>query len=293
MPIKTTFLNVAFTLQRHSMLQIPFLRARGGGGCFVFNLEQVGGILAPGNTPVWGAVKPIGIAAEEDKVFTISNDWKLIKEGWRERCYLPSWNISRFISGSDSAWAGGRGSRAINYNASCPPQKLRDAPRLVGLSIRSGVDEQSNLSGMSCRFKLFLKEEFISKITEARDGASRPVPAPSGCVSLPGHWPLGASVYSSGKKGFPSGSAGKASTCNAGDTGDSGLIPGSGRSPGEGSGNPLQYSCQKNPMGREAWWATVQRAQRVRHDWPLSTQAQKEEAILPDVPSSLGCLKVF
>ena len=127
MSIKTTFLNVAFTLQRHSMLQIPFLRAGGGGGCFVFNLEQVGGILAPGNTTVWGAVKQIGIAAEEDKVFTISDDWKLIKEGWRERCYLPSWNISRFISGSDSAWAGGRGSRAINYNASCSPQKLRDA----------------------------------------------------------------------------------------------------------------------------------------------------------------------
>ena len=41
---------------------------------------------------------------------------------------------------------------------------------------------------------------------------------------------------------------------NAGDTG---LIPGSGRSPGERSGNPLQYSCLENPMDREAWWATV------------------------------------
>ena len=72
---------MAFTLQRRSMLQTPFLRVGGGGGCFVFNLEQVGGILAPGNTTVWGAVKPIGIPAEEDKVFTITNDWKLIKEG--------------------------------------------------------------------------------------------------------------------------------------------------------------------------------------------------------------------
>ena len=45
----------------------------------------------------------------------------------------------------------------------------------------------------------------------------------------------------------------KESACN----GDPGLIPGSGRSPGEGNGNPLQYSCLGNPMDREAWWATV------------------------------------
>ena len=44
---------------------------------------------------------------------------------------------------------------------------------------------------------------------------------------------------------------------NAGDTGDAGLIPGSGRSPGEGNGNPLQYSCLENPMERGAWWATI------------------------------------
>ena len=44
---------------------------------------------------------------------------------------------------------------------------------------------------------------------------------------------------------------------NAGDTGDIGLIPGSGRSPGGGHGNPLQYSCLENSMDRGAWWATV------------------------------------
>ena len=55
------------------------------------------------------------------------------------------------------------------------------------------------------------------------------------------------------EKGFPDGSAGKESACNAGDTGDVGLIPGSGRSPGEGNGNPLQYSSLKNPMNRGAW----------------------------------------
>ena len=53
---------------------------------------------------------------------------------------------------------------------------------------------------------------------------------------------------------FPGGSEGKASACNAGDPGS---IPGLGRSPGEGKGNPLQYSCLENPMDRGAWQATV------------------------------------
>ena len=44
---------------------------------------------------------------------------------------------------------------------------------------------------------------------------------------------------------------------NAGYVGDTGSIPGSGRSPGGGPGNPLQYSCLENPMDRGAWWATV------------------------------------
>ena len=44
---------------------------------------------------------------------------------------------------------------------------------------------------------------------------------------------------------------------NAGDTGDKGLIPGSGKSPGEENGNALQYSRLENPMDGGAWWATV------------------------------------
>ena len=54
--------------------------------------------------------------------------------------------------------------------------------------------------------------------------------------------------------GFPSGSDGKESACNAGDLG---LIPGLRRSPGGGHSNPLQYSCLENPMERGAWQATV------------------------------------
>ena len=54
--------------------------------------------------------------------------------------------------------------------------------------------------------------------------------------------------------GFPGGSDSKASACDAEDPGS---IPESGRSPGEGNGNPLQYSCLENPMDEGAWWATV------------------------------------
>ena len=54
-------------------------------------------------------------------------------------------------------------------------------------------------------------------------------------------------------KGFLGRSSGKESTCNVGDLGS---IPGSGRSPGEGNGNPFQYSCLENPMDRGAWRAT-------------------------------------
>ena len=70
------------------------------------------------------------------------------------------------------------------------------------------------------------------------------------------HNDLCASLWS-----FPGGSGMKTPPANAGDTG---LIPGWGRSPGGGNGNLLQYSCLENPMDRGAWWATVH---RVRHDW--------------------------
>ena len=63
--------------------------------------------------------------------------------------------------------------------------------------------------------------------------------------------------------GFPGGSAGKESTRNAGDLG---LIPGLGRSLGEGHGNPLQYPWLENPLDRGARLATVRRVARVGQD---------------------------
>ena len=55
-------------------------------------------------------------------------------------------------------------------------------------------------------------------------------------------------------EGFPGGSEVKASACNVGDLGS---VPGLERSPGEGNGNPLQYSCRENPRDGGAWWAAV------------------------------------
>ena len=56
--------------------------------------------------------------------------------------------------------------------------------------------------------------------------------------------------------GFPGGTVVKNPPTNAGDERDSGLIPGSGRSPRVENGNPLQYSCLGNPMDIGAWWVT-------------------------------------
>ena len=68
--------------------------------------------------------------------------------------------------------------------------------------------------------------------------------------------------------GFPDGSDSKESACNAGDPGS---IPQSGRSPGEGNGNPLQYSCLENATDRGVWWLQAMGLQRVGHDWATDT----------------------
>ena len=70
-------------------------------------------------------------------------------------------------------------------------------------------------------------------------------------------------LFQSDSEFFPGGPEVKAFACKAGDLGS---IPGSGRSPGEGNGNPLQYSCLGNSMDRGAWWATVHGVARVERD---------------------------
>ena len=81
--------------------------------------------------------------------------------------------------------------------------------------------------------------------------------SPEGSLKVRNLWWIALTEYSvemgfSSQKGIPSGA--QDSICNAGDVGSS---PGSGKSPGVGSGNPLQSSCLENPMDRETWPATV------------------------------------
>ena len=89
---------------------------------------------------------------------------------------------------------------------------------------------------------------------------------------------------------FPGGSDGKESACSVGNTGS---IPGLGRSPGEGNGKPLQYSCLENPMGGEAWQST---AHGVPKSWtqlsdftftfqPPDQKERKSDSLSPKVPS--------
>ena len=77
--------------------------------------------------------------------------------------------------------------------------------------------------------------------------------------------------------GFPGGSVGKEPDLNAGDARDTGSIPGSGRSPGGGHGNPLQYSCLENPMDRGAW--QLQSISQKESDTTEATERSTEKKI--------------
>ena len=77
--------------------------------------------------------------------------------------------------------------------------------------------------------------------------------------------------------GFPGGSVVKNLTVNAGNVGS---IPGSGRSPGEGNANPLQYSCTGNPMNRGSWWAAVWGGVRVGCDLGTKPQCMSYKEIV-------------
>ena len=88
-------------------------------------------------------------------------------------------------------------------------------------------------------------------------------------LSIELSWPLYHRVCHRASPWF----SGKKSACNAGSPGDTCSSPGLGRSPGGGNGNPLQYSCLKNPMDRGAWWATVHRVSKSQTQLKqLSTQ---------------------
>ena len=86
--------------------------------------------------------------------------------------------------------------------------------------------------------------------------------------------------------GFLHSSVGKESACNAGDPGS---IPGSGRSPGEGNGNPLQYACLENPMDREACWTIIVHGiARVRHNLATKPPPQSPQRDLQRTEKHTG-----
>ena len=96
-----------------------------------------------------------------------------------------------------------------------------------------------------------------------------PTPYPSSTTPLP------TCSFCPSKGGFPWWLSGKEPPANAGDRGDVGSFPGSGRVPGGRCENPLQYSCWENPMDRGAWWATVHRVAKSQTQLKrLSTYAQ-------------------
>ena len=89
-------------------------------------------------------------------------------------------------------------------------------------------------------------------------------------------------------QGFPGGSDGKESAHNAGDVGS---IPGLGRSPGEGHGNPLQYSCLENPKDGGEWWATIHGVAKVEPEQcpdPAGNKALLSKLGQTPVPPALG-----
>ena len=91
-------------------------------------------------------------------------------------------------------------------------------------------------------------------VGSAESGLPKPVAGLRGCSNHGHGFESSSSALFLSGQSCPGGSEVKASACHEGDLGS---LPGSGRSPGEGNGNPFQYSCLENPMDGGAWWATV------------------------------------
>ena len=83
-------------------------------------------------------------------------------------------------------------------------------------------------------------------------------------------------------RGFPGGIVVKNPSSNAGDAGVVSLVPGSGGSPGEGNGNPLQYSCLENSVDRGAWWATVHGVVKSQLSTHISEYTHPQRCLYPN-----------
>ena len=101
-------------------------------------------------------------------------------------------------------------------------------------------------------------------------------------------WMKGLWWITKGSLGFPGGTSGKEPTCQCRRLRGAGFIPGSGRSSGEGHGNPLQYSCLENSVDREAWRAIVHRVAKSR-TWLRWLSTHADTFILSFLGSCKGC----
>ena len=129
----------------------------------------------------------------------------------------------------------------------------------------ASVQEPRTLGILKARKKEGCVRHFWAQLPSS--DLSGPPPSPHPSLSPLAGWKASYWPHLS----FPGHSLVKNLPANAGDAGDVGSIPGLGRSPGGGSGNPLQYPCMKKPMDRGAWQATVH---RVAKSWTqLSTHA--------------------
>ena len=138
------------------------------------------------------------------------------------------------------------------------------------------------LSGKSCLGHLALMDATLSTISTTSSVCQEGTHSLEWVV---GQWG-GALPSPPEKKGFPGGASGiKSLPANAGDLRNADLIPGLGRSPGGGHGNPLQHSCLEKSMDRGSWWSTVH---RVTKSWTqlkrLSMHAPKERGDLVEMP---------
>ena len=150
----------------------------------------------------------------------------------------------------------------VPLNCWTPPLLLKPTTNLWAVDSFSPLEEEGKLeresrSAWCCGFlRLEVVTWVASSVLYFTEGEIQPRREKDDTVS---HGRPGKPWWA---RRFPGGSADKESTCNAGDLGS---IPGLGRSPGGGNGNPLQYSCLGNPMDRGAWRATVLGSQRLGH----------------------------
>ena len=156
----------------------------------------------------------------------------------------------------------GNGNSPNNYISPCSPQISADGATCKVIRLAPNGAPQALCFReqwvwlQDSELPVFLSCMYLPHPSQAGEASPAPRRAVSTCIS----------PYAPG--GFPD-SVVKGSTWTAG---DAGLIPGLGRSPGEGHGNPLQYSCLGNPMDKGAWWVTVQGCRRVGHN--LATKQQ-------------------